>query len=146
MKQCLWRHDFCPWRHQQSFTTWFISCCRCGHVTKVWKLYHFCKRSYNNLNFIKIWQEKPHFEGLPWFKFNNLGLALGIALKFYTSVAKESKLKVRKFWCLIRTFVEVTGEKLVGSGVWRVCPLPLPRIGLILSLVFTIIFRFLRNW
>ena len=100
----------------------------------------------NNLNFIKIWQEKPHFEGLPWFKFNNLGLALGIALKFYTSVAKESKLKVRKFWCLIRTFVEVTGEKLVGSGVWRVCPLPLPRIGLILSLVFTIIFRFLRNW
>ena len=85
------------------------------------------------------------FEGLPWFKFNNLGLALGIALKFYTSVAKESKLKVRKFWCLIRTFVEVTGEKLVGSGIWRVCPLPLPRIGLILSLVFTIIFRFLRN-
>ena len=86
------------------------------------------------------------FEGLPWFKFNNLGLALGIALKFYTSVVKESKLKVRMFWCLIRTFVEVTGEKLVRSGVGRVCPLPLPRIGLILSLVFTIIFRFLRNF
>ena len=28
---------------------------------------------------------------------NNLGLALGIALKFYTSVAKGLKLKVRKF-------------------------------------------------
>ena len=85
------------------------------------------------------------FERLSWFKFSNLGLALGIALKFYTSVAKESKLKVRKFWCLIRTFVEVIGEKLVESEVGRVCPLHLPRIGLILFLVFTIIFRFLRN-
>ena len=37
------------------------------------------------------------FEGWSWFKFNNLGLALGIALKFYTSMAKELKLKVRKF-------------------------------------------------
>ena len=37
-----------------------------------------------------------------------------MALKFYTSVAKELKLKVRKFWGLIPTFVEVTGEKLVG--------------------------------
>ena len=36
-----------------------------------------------------------------------------MALKFYTSVAKELKLKVRKFWGLIPTFGEVTGEKLV---------------------------------
>ena len=35
-------------------------------------------------------------------------------LKFYTSVAKGLKLKVRKFWGLISTFVEVIGEKLVG--------------------------------
>ena len=42
-----------------------------------------------------------------------MGLALDIALKFYTSVAKGSKLKVRKFWGLVRTFVEVIGEKLV---------------------------------
>ena len=55
------------------------------------------------------------FEGWSWFKFNNLGLAQGIALKFYTSVAKGLKLKVRKFWGLIPTFVEVTGEKLVGG-------------------------------
>ena len=52
------------------------------------------------------------FEGWSWFKSNNLGLALGTSLKFYTSVAKRSKLKVRKFWELIPTFVEVTGEKL----------------------------------
>ena len=47
--------------------------------------------------------------------FNNLGLALGTKLKSYTSVAKGLKLKVRKFWGLIPTFVEVTGEKLVGG-------------------------------
>ena len=38
-----------------------------------------------------------------------------MALKFYTSVAKGFKLKVRKFYRLIPTFVEVTGEKQVGS-------------------------------
>ena len=37
----------------------------------------------------------------------------GKTLKFYTSVAKGLKLKMRKFWMLIRTFVEVTGENLV---------------------------------
>ena len=50
------------------------------------------------------------FDQWSWFKFNNLGLALGKILKFYTS--KELKLKVRKFWGLIPTFVEVTVEKL----------------------------------
>ena len=34
------------------------------------------------------------------FKFNNLGVALGPKLKFYNSVAKGLKLKVRKFWGL----------------------------------------------
>ena len=36
-------------------------------------------------------------------------------LQFYTSVAKGLKLKVRKFWGLVPTFVEVTEEKLVGG-------------------------------
>ena len=58
------------------------------------------------------------FEGWSWFKFNNLGLALGTNLKLYTSVAKRLKLKVRKFLGLILTFVEVTGEKIVrGIGL-----------------------------
>ena len=48
------------------------------------------------------------FEGCSWFKFNNLVLAL----KFYSSVAKWLKLKVRKIWGLIFTLVEVK-EKLV---------------------------------
>ena len=35
-----------------------------------------------------------------------------MALKFYTSVAEELKINIRKFWGLILTFVEVTG------GIW----------------------------
>ena len=38
-------------------------------------------------------------------------------MKFYTSLSKELKLKVREFWGLIPTF-EVTGEKLVGGGLF----------------------------
>ena len=56
--------------------------------------------------------KKKHFcKGWSWFKFNNLELALGTNLKFYTSLSKGLKLKVRKFWSLISTFVEVTREK-----------------------------------
>ena len=43
-------------------------------------------------------------------------LALGIALKFYSSVEKTFKLKVTKILGIIATFVEVTGEKVVGGG------------------------------
>ena len=38
-----------------------------------------------------------------------------MALKFYTSVAKELKLKLRKFWGLVPTLVEVTRKKVVGG-------------------------------
>ena len=39
-----------------------------------------------------------------------------MALKFYTSVAQGLKLKVRKSYGLITTFVEVTREKSVAGG------------------------------
>ena len=52
------------------------------------------------------------FEGWSWFKFNILGLALGMALTFYNRVAKEVKLKVGKFWWLILLFRDVAGKKL----------------------------------
>ena len=45
-----------------------------------------------------------------------MGLALGMALKFYASVTKGLKLKVRKVLRLISAFVEVTREKLVEGG------------------------------
>ena len=40
-----------------------------------------------------------------------------MALKYCIIVAKGSKSKVRKFLGLILTFVEVTGEKLIGGTV-----------------------------
>ena len=40
--------------------------------------------------------QKADFEGWSWFNVNNFGLALGMALKFYSSVAKRLKLKVKK--------------------------------------------------
>ena len=58
------------------------------------------------------------FEGWSWFKFDNLGLALGTNLTFYTSVAKGLKLKVRKSSGPNPTFLEVTGEKLVEEGLF----------------------------
>ena len=39
-----------------------------------------------------------------------------MVLKFYSNVAKRSKLKVRKFLGLIPPFGEVTGENLVKGG------------------------------
>ena len=62
------------------------------------------------------------FEACSWFKFTNLGLALGMALKFYIVVTRGLKLKVRKIWGLITMFVEVTGWKLV----WGTFMLPHP--------------------
>ena len=47
------------------------------------------------------------FEGWFWFKFNNLELTLSMVMKFDASVAKELKLKVRKFWGLI-SYREIT--------------------------------------
>ena len=43
-----------------------------------------------------------------FYDVTHVGLVLGVALKFYTGVAKELKLKVRKFWGLIPSFAEVT--------------------------------------
>ena len=39
--------------------------------------------------------QKADYEGWSWSNVNNLGLALGMALKFYSSVAKRLKLKVK---------------------------------------------------
>ena len=64
----------------------------------------------------RIWLEKSFFlEKWSWFKFNNLGLALYMFIKDYSSVAKVLKLKVRMFWGINQMFVEVRREKLVGD-------------------------------
>ena len=61
-------------------------------------------------------QKNYFFEGWSWFNFNNLGLALGMTLKFNKSVAKGLKVKLKMFWGLSPTFVEVTGEKLLRGS------------------------------
>ena len=92
------------------------------HVTQIILQMWSCDQSLVTLAFLQpqfyrdLTRKTNIFEECSWLKFNNLGLALGMALKFYTSVAKGLRLKVRNFWGLILTFVEVTGEKLVGGA------------------------------
>ena len=69
---------------------------------------------YNDLN--KKPRVLPFLRGYSWFKTNNLGLVLAMALKFNTILAKGLKPKVRKFFGLLPLFVEVTGEKLVRAA------------------------------
>ena len=65
---------------------------------------------------MREFDQKNHFffEVSSCFKVNCLRLTLGMAVKFYTSVEKGLKLKVRKCWDLPPTFEEVTGEKLAN--------------------------------
>ena len=59
-----------------------------------------------------------------------------MTLKFYTSVAIELKLKVRKVWGLIPMFGEVTREKAVWGHFCCTHPSPpLPPLALILNRV-----------
>ena len=67
--------------------------------------------------FYKILTRKTaFFERWSWFKFNSLGLALAVNLKFCTSVKEGLKAKFKKFWGLIFTFVEFRGKQLVRGG------------------------------
>ena len=94
-------------------------------MTKIILWMWSCDQSLVSLAFVKEKLSQPQFykdltrktaffEGWSWFKFNNLGLTLGKNLKFYTILLKGLKLKMRTFLGFITTFVEVTGEKLVG--------------------------------
>ena len=123
MKERLWRHGFCLWHHQQNFVMWLRLYCRCDNATKVWLLAFLYERSYHNVNFARIWPEKPLFWGVVLFQITNFGLALGMALEFYTRVAQGLKLKVRTFCGLTHAFVEITREKLVGGSFLSPPPL-----------------------
>ena len=50
-------------------------------------------------------------------------MIVGTNLKFYTSVAKMLKLKVKMLWRLNPVFVEVNGEKLIGVGSFLDSPI-----------------------
>ena len=92
----------------------------------------FLREKLSQPQFYKeLTRKTAFFDRWSWFRFNNLGLALGKNLKFYTSVAKWLKLKNRKFWGLIRTFVEVTGKKN-ASGAFLPQPLCLKILKMII--------------
>ena len=68
------------------------------------------KLSWNQ--FYKDLTRKTTFsEGWSWFKFTNLGLEPGMALKLYTSVAKGLKLKISKFY-VYRSYRGKTGREV----------------------------------
>ena len=107
---------------QRSITwlnTIIISLCHCYVVTFcIWSLYFVYANKNQPTKQIRIWSEKKGviLEGSSWLRFNNLRLALCMIVKIYTSVAKGFKLKVRKFWVLLLTFVEVIEKKLAREG------------------------------
>ena len=60
-------------------------------------------------------------EGCFWFRFNNLGLVLGMTLKIPGCTTKGLRLKVSKFWRPIPTFAEYTWGK-TGKGPFSTIP------------------------
>ena len=62
-------------------------------------------------------------------------------MRFYSSLSKGLTLNVGKFWEIILTFVEVTGEKLVGRSFYP--PLPHPAILNRVQVVFLFVFQIL---
>ena len=65
------------------------------------------------------WPKKHFFEGYTWFKCNNLVLAQGMTLTFYTSLEKWFKLIVRSLGGYFLTYM----KKLVG-GFFTLPPHP----------------------
>ena len=57
---------------------------------------------------------KPFFKGQSCFKFNNLGLALVMALKFYTGVGKRVKTRSQKVLGVNSNIYRSCRGKLVG--------------------------------
>ena len=72
--------------------------------------YNILKRKFIIIRSTLI-RKLQFFEGYSWFRFNNFGLALGMTLKISSFTGKGLRLKVRKMWRQIPTFVEYTGGK-----------------------------------
>ena len=77
--------------------------------------YHFNERSCHNLNFMRIWPKISLFWGVALFEGQLCGTGIRYSLKSLRQFLKRVKLKVRKCGGLIRTFVEITGEILLGK-------------------------------
>ena len=57
----------------------------------------FLRKKLSKPQFYKdLTRKKTFFKAWSWFKFNNLRLAMGMTLKFYTSMAKRVETKSQK--------------------------------------------------
>ena len=88
----------------------FVSC-GSNSIVDVFRWPKFMREVIITSNWEEFDQKNWLFKGCSQFKFNNLGLVIGITLKFCSSVAEELTLKVSKFLGLIPTFGEVIAEK-----------------------------------
>ena len=86
-----------------------------------------------------VWQIHPYC----WFKFNNLELALGMALKFCESVAKGLKLNIRKFLGIISVCRSSRGK--TGWGCFLALHI-LNRVNLFPKKIIIIGFIFLEHY
>ena len=88
--------------------------CTCGH--SLLTLAFLSEKLLQPQFYKDLTKKTAFFEGWSLRKFNNLRLTPGTNLKFYASVAKVLKLKVRRFLGLVPTFEVVTGENLLVGG------------------------------
>ena len=88
--------------------------CTCGH--SLLTLAFLSEKLLKPQFYKDLTKKTAFFEGWSLRKFFNLRLAPGTNLKFYASLAKVLKLKVRRVLGLVPTFAVVTGEKLLAGG------------------------------
>ena len=96
--------------------------CTCGH--SLLTLAFLSEKLLQPQFYKDLTRKTAFFEGWSLRKFSDLRPTPGTNLKFYASVAKVLKLKVRRFLGLVPTFALVTEEKLLGNGgIWEhFCP------------------------
>ena len=97
-----------------SFDTLFKTYSGCVYVTNAGNSSITMREVIITSIFWGLDQKTFLFEGLSWFRFNYLGLVLGMTSKYDSSLAKGLKLSVRKFWRLISVFK----KKLLGK-IWN---------------------------
>ena len=92
--------------------------CDSKYIVDLFMWPDFDNSSVSKREAIVTLKKTDFFEWRSWFAFNHLRLTLGLVLTFYSILAKGFKLKVKKFWIVIPTLVEIAGGKLVGKKLF----------------------------
>ena len=69
---------------------------RCGRVTEIWQLQLFYEKNYQNLNFIRIWPEKPIFWGVVLVQVQWFRIGTRYELEILHCCCKRVKTKSQK--------------------------------------------------